>query len=188
MEEIKLLDCTLRDGGYINDWKFGEKTIKSIIARLQQANTDYIEVGFLRNCEYHKNRTLFNNIREMKTMLPAKKGNTGYIAMALHSQYDVEKLEENDHTIDGIRVTFHDYDQDEGLAFCKRVKEKGYPVFVNPINIMGYSDEMLLSLLKKVNQLKPYGFSIVDTFGSMTKNELVRIYSLCENNIKNFYI
>lgn len=183
MEEIKLLDCTLRDGGYINDWKFGEKTIKSIIARLQQANTDYIEVGFLRNCEYHKNRTLFNNIREMKTMLPAKKGNTGYIAMALHSQYDVEKLEENDHTIDGIRVTFHDYDQDEGLAFCKRVKEKGYPVFVNPINIMGYSDEMLLSLLKKVNQLKPYGFSIVDTFGSMTKNELVRIYSLCENNL-----
>lgn len=183
MEEIRLLDCTLRDGGYINDWNFGEKTIKSMIVRLQQANTDYIEVGFLRNCTYDPNKTLFNSISEMKQVLPERTEGTRFIAMALHDQYDVEKLEENDHTIDGIRVTFHDYDQDEGLAFCQRVKEKGYPVFVNPINIMGYTDEMLLSLLKKVNRLDPYGFSIVDTFGSMTKNELLRIYSLCENNL-----
>ena len=32
MEQIKLLDCTLRDGGYINDWKFGRRTIQNVIA------------------------------------------------------------------------------------------------------------------------------------------------------------
>ena len=43
---IKLLDCTLRDGGYINDWKFGYRTAKSIIQKLVDSNADYVEVGF----------------------------------------------------------------------------------------------------------------------------------------------
>lgn len=183
MESIRLLDCTLRDGGYINQWEFQEKTIRNIIARLEEAGTDFIEVGFLRDCTYHRDKTLYNSIRELKQILPKEKLHAGFVAMALHNQYDVRKLEENDGTIDMIRVTFHDYDVEEGLAFCRQVQEKGYPVFVNPINIMGYKDKALLSLIEKVNALHPYGFSIVDTFGSMTKKELIRIYSLCENNL-----
>ena len=31
MKKIHLLDCTLRDGGYINDWRFGEKTIAALV-------------------------------------------------------------------------------------------------------------------------------------------------------------
>ena len=147
MEKIRLLDCTLRDGGYINGWDFGEKTI-------------------------------------MKQILPEEHGRTGFVVMALHDQYDVRKLEENDGTVSAVRVTFHDYDVEEGLTFCRRVMEKGYPLFVNPINIMGYEDGELLRLLEKVNRLGPDGFSIVDTFGSMTKKELIRIYSLCENNLE----
>lgn len=184
MDNIRLLDCTLRDGGYINQWNFGEKTIRSIIARLTEAGTDIIEAGFLRNCTWDKDKTLFSSIKELKTVLPGNPGSTRFAAMALHNQYDVEKLEPCDGTIDIIRVTFHDYDIEEGLAFCRKVKEKGYQLFVNPINIMGYSDQQLLTLLEKVNRLHPYGFSIVDTFGSMTGTELIRIYSLCENNLE----
>ena len=44
---IALLDCTLRDGGYINDWKFGQNTLVNVFERLSSANIDYIEVGFL---------------------------------------------------------------------------------------------------------------------------------------------
>lgn len=72
MENIRLLDCTLRDGGYINDWNFGEKTIRSIIDRLIEAKTDLVEVGFLRNCTYDPDRTLFHSVRELKkSFLPA---------------------------------------------------------------------------------------------------------------------
>ena len=183
MENIRLLDCTLRDGGYINDWNFGEKTIRSIIDRLIEAKTDLVEVGFLRNCTYDPDRTLFHSVRELKKVLPSSHGNTKFVAMALHNQYDIRNLEECDGTVDAVRVTFHDYDVEEGLDFCRKVKEKGYQLFINPINIMGYRDQELVKLLKKVSNLEPYGFSIVDTFGSMTKKELVRIYSLCENNL-----
>lgn len=184
MENIRLLDCTLRDGGYINQWNFGEKTIKSILFRLIEAGTDIIEVGFLKNCTWDRDKTLFPSVKEIKKILPKNPGNTRFGAMILHNQYDIEKLEPCDGTIHMIRVTFHDYDIEEGLAFCEKVKSKGYQLFVNPINIMGYSDRQLLRLLEKVNGLHPYGFSIVDTFGSMTGQELTRIYALCENNLE----
>ena len=184
MENVRLLDCTLRDGGYINQWDFGKKTIQSIIARLTEAGADIIEIGFLRNCTWDEDKTVFPSIKELKKLLPVNPGKTQFAAMALHNQYDIEKLEPCDGSVEIIRVTFHDYDIEEGLAFCAKVKEKGYQLFVNPINIMGYSDRQLLDLLEKVNRLHPYGFSIVDTFGSMTGRELIRIYSLCENNLE----
>ena len=170
MSFVKLLDCTLRDGGYINDWNFGYHTIRSIIRQLVESQVDYVEVGFLRNCEYDRNKALYNNCSEILPILPEKRGNTLFTAMALHNKYDIDKLEDYDgRTIDAIRVTFHDYDIDEGLAFIGKAKNKGYKVFCNPINIMGYSDEMILELLAKVNRIQPYAFSIVDTFGSMIR-------------------
>ncbi len=180
----KLLDCTLRDGGYINDWNFGFHTIKDIIRELVNSQVDYVEVGFLRNCEYDREKALFNNCAEIAPILPEKRGNTMFTALALHNKYDISKLEPYDgKTIEAIRVTFHDYDIDEGLTFIQGAIEKGYKVFCNPINIMGYSDDMILKLLKKVNEIQPYAFSIVDTFGSMMKSDLQRIYSLVEHNL-----
>ena len=97
---IKLLDCTLRDGGYINNWDFGFQVICNVIRKMVEAEVDYVEVGFLRNCEYSKDKTLFNNISQLKKVLPKKHGKTKFVAMALHNLYDINKLEENDGTID----------------------------------------------------------------------------------------
>lgn len=184
MADIKLLDCTLRDGGYINDWSFGEYKIREILSKLIESGVDYIEVGFLRDCDYDPDRSLFNNCAEIANILPENRGNTKFTAMSLHNKYSIDQLESYDgKTIDALRVTFHDYDIDEGLDYICRVKDKGYKVFANPINIMGYSDEMILRLLQKVNEIHPYAFSIVDTFGSMMKDDLQRIYSLIEHNL-----
>lgn len=184
MGNIKLLDCTLRDGGYINDWNFGYYTIKDIIRKLIESGVDYVEIGFLRNCQYNKNIAVFNNCQEIKNILPENKGKTKFTAMALHNKYDIDKLELFDgKTIDALRITFHDYDVDEGLAYIQKAIGKGYQVFANPINIMGYSDEKILRLLDKINHIKPYAFSIVDTFGSMMREDLMRIYSMVEHNL-----
>lgn len=184
MGNIELLDCTLRDGGYINEWKFGYHTIRDIISKLVESHTDYVEVGFLRNCEYDKDAAVFNNCAQIRNILPENRGNTKFTAMALHNKYDIDRLEDYDgSTIDALRITFHDYDIEEGLAYIKKAISKGYKVFANPINIMGYSDVEILQLLEKINRIKPYAFSIVDTFGSMMKDDLQRIYSLTEHNL-----
>ena len=187
MKDILILDCTLRDGGYINDWNWKNDIAKDIIKTLSKANVDIVEVGFLRNVdEFDPNITVANRIEELNTFLPSKKTskNVLYSAMAMCSNYDISKL--SDYSGEGIsliRITAHDYDINEGLEFAKKVQNKGYKVSINPINIMGYSDEQLISIIKKVNEIVPFQFSIVDTFGSMKRRDLDRIVSIVDHNL-----
>lgn len=183
--DLKLLDCTLRDGGYVNDWKWGFQTARNIILSLVRAGVDVVEVGFLRNVgSYDENITVCNTIKELNRLLPEKTENTMFSAMAMRSNYDIDKLQPYDgHGIEMIRITAHDYDIAEGMDFARAVKEKGYKLSINPINIMGYSDEQILWILKQVNEILPYQFSIVDTFGSMKRRDLDRIVSLADNNL-----
>lgn len=59
---------------------------------------------------------------------------------------------------------------------AREVKAKGYKLSINPINIMGYSDERILWIIKQVNQIQPYQFSIVDTFGSMKRRDWIELF------------
>ena len=52
MGKVFLLDCTLRDGGYINNWEFGLEGIKAIINKLEETNIEMIEIGFLKGDNY----------------------------------------------------------------------------------------------------------------------------------------
>ena len=178
------LDCTMSDGGYLNDWEFGYKMICQTVRQLIASNVDYVELGFLRNEDYQPDRTVFRHVKDAYHILPKDCKNTRFTLMSLHNKYDISQLEDYDGgPIQRIRVTFHDYDVEEGLEYCRKVMEKGYEVACNPINIMGYSDGELLEILRKVNEIHPTVFSIVDTFGSMKRNDLIRLYSLCENNL-----
>ena len=185
--DLKVLDCTLRDGGYINDWKWGYHRARAIIRYLTKAKVDFVEVGFLRNVvEYDENITVCNTIEELNRLLPSDCGNTVFSAMAMRSNYDIEKLTPYSGTgIEMIRITAHENDIQEGLEFAKEVKAKGYKLSINPINIMGYSDEQLLWIIKQVNEIQPYQFSIVDTFGSMKRRDLDRIVSIVDNNLNS---
>ncbi len=183
--DVKLLDCTLRDGGYINQWQWGFGRARDIIRDLVKAGIDVIEVGFLRNVDqYDPNVTVCDRIEELERLLPEEKGNSMFSAMAMRSNYDISKLSPYRGTgIEMIRITAHDYDIEEGMDFARKVKAKGYKLSINPINIMGYSDERILWILKQVNEIQPYQFSIVDTFGSMRRRDLDRIVSLVDNNL-----
>lgn len=180
-----LLDCTLRDGGYVNDWRFGQAGARDIIRLLVKSGIDVIEVGFLRNVdEYNPDITVCNYIEELNKLLPEQSVNTMFSAMAMRSNYDINKLSDYCGSgIEMIRVTAHDYDIEEGMDFARAIKRKGYKLSINPINIMGYSDERILWIVDQVNQIQPYQFSIVDTFGSMKRRDLDRIVSLVDRNL-----
>src|SRR5699024_4869468 len=166
---VKLLDCTLRDGGYVNDWRWGFAPARQIIRTLTRAGTDIVEVGFLRNVgEYDPDVTVCNTIEELNRLLPEDSRGTMYSGMAMRSNYDISKLSEySGQGIEMIRITAHDYDIRDGMDFAREVKARGYKLSINPINIMGYADKDILWILDQVNAILPYQFSIVDTFGSM---------------------
>ena len=183
--DLCLLDCTLRDGGYVNDWKWGFHYARAIVRCLDRAHLDFVEVGFLKDVEkYDEDITVCNTIEELNRLIPDVSSNTCFTAMTMNGAYDIKKLSPySGHGIRMIRITAHEYDIDEGLKLAKKIKALGYMVSVNPINIMGYSDEQILRITSKVNEILPYQFSIVDTFGSMKRKDLNRIISIVDNNL-----
>jgi len=180
----KILDCTLRDGGYINDWRFGNETIRSIVSMLTDANVDIVECGFLEDKPCDDTVSLFNAVAEIKKILPENRKKSEYVAMAVYGSYSLENLENCDgSSITGIRITFHDYEIEEALRYCTLIKEKGYKTFFQPVGMSVYTDKQLIDLIEKVNKLEPYAFYIVDTLGLMNQKDIERLSYLLDNNL-----
>lgn len=184
MGKLKILDCTLRDGAYLIDKKFGENNIKGIIHGLMEGNIDIIEVGFLQDEGFGEGKTVFLNGSEVKKYIPSNKQGKMFTVLADISRYSVLNLDEYDgQSIDAVRVCFFKHEISQVIDYCRCVKKKGYKVFVQPVDIMGYTDQELLDLIHTINPMEPYCFSLVDTFGSMYLSDLTRIYDLVEHNL-----
>ncbi|SUW04882.1 aldolase catalytic domain-containing protein [Brachyspira pilosicoli] len=182
MNNIEILDCTLRDGGYINNWEFGEKAIISIIADLINSNIDYIEVGFFNNnSKFDKNKTVFPDVNILNDMISNKK-HSKISLMIDYGKCDINKIPQKN-IVDIIRMTLKKSEVENALLDLKNIKQKGYSVFVNPTNIDSYSDYELLSLIEKVNVLKPSCFSIVDSTGVLHEKDIIRLFFLIDNNL-----
>lgn len=184
MNNIKILDCTLRDGGYINEWKFGKDNIKSIINNLTDANIDIIETGFLRPVEYDENSSVFNTVDQIKEQISPKKLGTLYTAMIENRNYSSLSLPKYDGTsIDVIRVTFRKVEWQEAKKTIVDIISKGYKVCVQPVGSATYDDQSMLDLIRDVNEIKPYAFYIVDTLGMMYRNDMRKFFYLIDANL-----
>lgn len=186
MNTIHVLDCTLRDGGYCNQWKFGFENEKKITRSLIDANVDIIECGFLtNNVVYSPDVTKFTTLDEIATVIPLDRKGKLFVAMMNYGEYRIEDLPEYDgSSIDGIRVAFHKKNLKEALEICKAIKAKGYKIFIQPMVSLSYSDEEFLALIRAVNKIEPYAFYIVDSFGMMKKKNLIRLFYMVENNLR----
>jgi 4-hydroxy 2-oxovalerate aldolase len=182
---ICILDCTLRDGGYINNFQFGKNAIRKIIHQLTEANIDIVECGFLEDGTYDDNTSVFNRVEAIRPFIPKNRKNTMYVAMACYGEYSLSNLADYDgSSIDGIRVTFH-YNEIEGaLEYCKQIQKKGYKLFVQPVGTPSYSDEQLIALIHSVNEIHPFAFYLVDTLGLMDQDDVLRMFYLINHNLE----
>ncbi len=186
MEKIKLLDCTLRDGGYVNDWSFKRQNIRKIISSLAEAKIDIIECGFLSNKnEYNEERSVFDTIDRTADFLPEDRGKTKYVCMINYGEYEAKDIPQcTGKSVDGIRVAFHKGDLEGAVSLCNEISKKGYLVFMQPMVTNNYSDIELLNLIEKVNQMEVYAFYIVDSFGVMKQSDLLRRFYIIDNNLR----
>ncbi len=179
--DIRILDCTLRDGAHLNKGYFGRRMIEETIADLVEAKVDIIEVGFFDNEEHGVDQSYFSSIEEVKKILPKNRGNSHFSLMA--DFVDVSQVEPCDGTVEYFRLSFKRHRLEWGLNAARILMDKGYKCFINPVNCNVYTDDQYLDVLHKVSELHPYGFSIVDTFGVMRKPDLSHKYYLAENNL-----
>lgn len=190
MGHIRTLDCTLRDGGYCNQWKFGNSNAKRIVQGLVDANIDIIECGFITNkVSYDPNITKFETVQQVASIIPENRKGKIFVAMMNYGEYEPEQLPKCDgSTIDGIRVAFNKKNMVEALDVCKEIKDKGYKVFIQAMVSLSYTDEEFLDMIHRVNDFEPYAFYIVDSFGMMKQKDLIRLFYLVEHNLKNSII
>lgn len=183
---MQILDCTLRDGGYINDWRFGRRAITAILDKLERANIDIIECGFLTGMVHEEECSLFSNAQAIEPVLPREERRAMYVAMIAMGEKELQpqKLQPwNGRSIDGIRLTFHKHEILKAIQWAQIIQDKGYKVFMQPVGSVFYSDIELLSLVERMNRLRPYAFYIVDTLGSMYRNDVSHRFYLIDQNM-----
>lgn len=185
MRKIYLLDCTLRDGGYINDWEFGEETIKGFGKKIAKTGIEIYEVGFIKGDTYDPNKSVFPDIQSISGMICPKDENLMYVGMVdMSAPIPLERIVPYDGTsIDGIRVIFKKEKIDLAYKYCERIKELGYKVFVNFVGTDLYSDEEFIAGIHKFNELHPFAVSIVDSFGLIKRKHFLRLIYLADNNL-----
>ncbi|ELA59267.1 TPA: hypothetical protein J0W29_000893 [Enterococcus faecium] len=184
MEHAKLLDCTLRDGAYLIDKNFGDTTIKGIVSGLVKAKIDFIEIGFFQNDGFGEGKTVFLNSADAKKYIPTDKNGCEFTVLADYSRYSVDNLDAcTGDSIDAVRECFFKHERFDALDACRTIKEKGYKLFVQPVDILGYTDKELIEFIELVNAVEPYCLSIVDTFGSMYQEDLHRVFELINHNL-----
>ena len=179
-----LLDCTLRDGAYLLDKKFGDSNIRGIVSGLVKAGIDCIEIGFFQDEGAGDGKTVYLNSEDAKRFIPKEKNGCLFTVLADCSRYSVSNLDKCDGTsIDAVRECFFKGERSRAVENCKVIKDKGYKCFVQPVDILGYSDAELIDFLQEINNVEPYCLSIVDTFGSMYQDDLHRIFEIINHNL-----
>ncbi|MCR5762982.1 MAG: aldolase catalytic domain-containing protein [Treponema sp.] len=184
MRNLYLLDCTLRDGGYVNDWEFGAGSIKSIFSRLDNAGVDSIEIGFLdQRRSYDPNRSIYPDTESVEPVFDGmQKPNALVCAMIDYGTCSIDRIEPKAQShIDAIRVIFKKHLQDQALEFCRQIKQKGYKLFINPVSVTTFSDEEMKSIIEKINRIEPYAVTIVDTYGLMHADKLLHYCRLMDS-------
>lgn len=94
MKNVRVLDCTLRDGGRIIDCAFQNQEIKEISQRLADAKIDIIELGFLRDwrkVEYKGNSTFFTDVDQIRPFVNRNKKNIIYAAFVDFGMPDIRR-------------------------------------------------------------------------------------------------
>lgn len=174
MQNMSILDCTLRDGGYVNDWNFGLANMDRIVTNLNKTNIDIIELGFISNkTRFSVDQSKFNSFEELEKVTINLSKNKMFVVMINYGEFNLDDIPSSKNTdIDGVRLAFHKKDYNEALSFAKSLKLKGYKLFIQAMVSSNYDLLEFDDLLKKSNMIDPFAFYIVDSFGSMKKNDL----------------
>ncbi|EOS25341.1 hypothetical protein C804_04440 [Lachnospiraceae bacterium A4] len=180
MSDINLLDCTLRDGGYVNSWHFGHNHIVSIFERLVSAKVEFIELGFLdERCAFDMNKSIAPDTESFNRIYAGlDKKNAQLVGMIDYGTCSIENVQPCGETVlDGIRVIFKKHMRRQAIDYCRQLKELGYKVFVQLVSITSYNDEELTDLIDMANELKPYAVSMVDTYGLLQQENLMHYFN-----------
>lgn len=188
MKERRLLDCTLRDGGYVNGWRFGNSNIIGIFDHLTRAGLEFVEVGFLdERVAFDPDRSIMPDTASVEKIFGGRdRGSSKILAMIDYGTCGLSRIQPaGECFLDGIRVIFKKHLRKPALEFCGELKALGYQVFAQLVSVTSYSDGEMEDLIRLANEAEPYAISVVDTYGLLHQNNLSHYIDLLDQGLSD---
>ena len=194
---IKLLDCTLRDGGYYNNWDFSSDLIKDYLEAMVSIKADYVELGFrfINNNDF-KGGCAFSTDSYIESLnIPhALKNKIGVMVNgsdilsqgnSKDSTYNVlEKLfaSKKQSPVSLVRIACHIHEFEYCLPAVIWLKGQGYKVGFNLMQINNADEEKIAELLKLANAYPIDVLYFADSMGSLNAHQITATVNTFKNN------
>ncbi|MDA9640219.1 aldolase catalytic domain-containing protein [Flavobacteriaceae bacterium] len=182
---MKILDCTIRDGGYYTNWDFDKKLITEYCNSMEKLPIDYVEVGYRSiPLEGYLGKYFYCPIyvlEELKKIMPSKK------LVIILNEKDIrpEHLEDLLLPIKPyvtlIRMAVDPKNFERAIKLAKATKSLGFEVAFNVMYMSNWKkDPSFLNLLEGLDETLDY-FYMVDSFGGILPNEVKEIVKLVKS-------
>ena len=180
-EEIKVLDCTIRDGGLINNYQFSMDFVKAVYRGICEAKVDIIELGKKLEVsdEYTREkygRWNFCDDDDLKEVIGSCESDYRPQVAVMYDvgRVDVTKLVKvEDSPVDMIRTACYVVDIDKGIDLVKRSKDLGYETTINIMAVSAAIESDLIEALGQVNESKETDYLyLVDSFGAFYSEQI----------------
>ena len=183
---IKLLDCTLRDGGYYNAWDFSPELISDYLEAMASLNVDFVEIGlrtlknsgFKGGCAFSSE--LFISGLEVPESLKNKIGVmvNGSELVGEEAQVDILKklfVHRSDSLVSLVRIACHVHEFEACLPASKWLKDNGYLVGFNLMQVADRSLDQVTELAKLASHYPIDALYFADSMGSLNPSQVGRI-------------
>lgn len=176
--DIKVVDCTLRDGGIVNDFKFDDEFVKDLYKANIAAGVDYMEFGYKASkeifnvedfgkwkfCDEESIREIVgDNDTDLKIAVMADVGRTDY-------KKDI--IPKKDSVIDMIRVATYVNTIPAAIEMINYCADLGYEVTINIMAVSTASEKDLDLALDMLGQSKASVIYLVDSYGSLYPEQI----------------
>lgn len=185
INSTKILDCTLRDGGYYTNWDFDKKLVISYCKLMQTLPIDYVEVGYRSiPLKGYLGKYFYCPVyvlKELKELMPSKK----LVIILNEKDIRVEHLNEVLAPcvpyITLVRIAIDPQNFERAIILAKAVKSMGFEVGFNVMYMSGWKeDASFLDLLTGLDHVIDY-FYMVDSFGGVSPDEVTEIINLVKS-------
>ena len=190
-EKIKVLDCTIRDGGLMNNHDFDLRFVRQVYQALSEAGIDYMEIGYKNSKrifnpkEYGKWK--FSDDQDIREVIQGISSKTKISVMVDVDRVDVDDvLPKKDSPVDMIRVATYVKDVDKAIYLVNHFADKGYETTVNIMAISRALDNELTECLQQLEkECKAQIIYIVDSFGSLYQETTEFLIKKAKNILSN---
>ena len=174
-EEIKVLDCTIRDGGLMNDSRFDDSVVAAVYKACAEGGVDYMEIGYKASKKqfstdrYGKWR--FCDEDDIRRIVDGYEGparpKLSIMADAEKCDYRTDILPKDKSALDLIRVACYIHQVPTALDMVKDAHDKGYETTVNLMAISNVLEPELDGALEMLVQTGAKAVYLVDSFGAL---------------------